>query len=58
MKKKTNKSSKAVPAVFQTSADLKNALLVISVTLNMFVFIAWLVAQVSDEYAKQLASLF
>lgn len=57
MKKKTNKpSKKAASSTLQTNADFKTALFVISVTINLFVFITWLVAQVSDEYAKQLAS--
>lgn len=57
MAKKTKKPSKAASAILQTGADFKTALLVVSVTLNLFVFIAWLVAQVSEDYAKQLASL-
>jgi hypothetical protein len=57
MKKKTNKPSKAASATLQTNADFKTALIVVSVTLNLVVFITWLVAQVSEDYAKQLASL-
>lgn len=32
-------------AVLQTGQDLKNALLVVSLVINLFIFTAWLVVQ-------------
>lgn len=43
------------PAIFQTSEDLKTALLVVSVTINLFLFTAWLVIQTDPRFAFLLA---
>lgn len=41
-------------AMLQTSEDLKNALLVVSLTINLFLFTAWLVIQVDANLALTL----
>lgn len=41
-------------AVFQTSEDLKTALLIVSVTVNLFLFTAWLVIQADPSVALVL----
>lgn len=41
-------------AVFQTSEDLKTALLIVSVTVNLFLFTAWLVVQADPNVALVL----
>jgi len=63
MSKKTNTSHKTIETIdshavlSQTNADLKNALLIVSVLLNVTVLIAWLLAQTSSQYATQLIGL-
>lgn len=42
---KTNIEAPERVAVFQTSEDLKTALLFVSLTVNLFLFTAWLVIQ-------------
>jgi hypothetical protein len=41
-------------AVFQTSEDLKSALLIVSMTINLFLFTAWLVIQADPTLALVL----
>lgn len=41
-------------AVFQTSEDLKTALLIVSLTVNLFLFTAWLVIQADPNVALVL----
>lgn len=41
-------------AVFQTSEDLKSALLIVSMTLNLFLFTAWLVIQADPSLSLVL----
>lgn len=41
-------------AVLQTSEDLKTALLIVSVTVNLFLFTAWLVIQADPSVALVL----
>ncbi len=43
-------------AVSHLSQDLRNAVLVVSVLVNLFVFIAWLAIQVTSRYDAQIAS--
>jgi len=50
----TNTTIKERVAVFQTSEDLKSALLIVSVAVNLFIFTAWLVIQVDPKYALVL----
>ena len=38
--------------------DLKNAILIVSVVLNLFFFITWLALQVTSAYDMQLAGFF
>lgn len=54
MSTKTNTQLRDIPVVFQTSEDLKSALLVVSVAINLFIFTAWLVVQVDPHYALLL----
>lgn len=41
-------------AVLQTSEDLKNALLIISATINLFLFTAWLMIQADPSLSLVL----
>ena len=56
--KKRTTTKKAAPhqpfAVFQTSADLKSALLIVSLFINFFVFCLWLTLQVTSQYDEAL----
>jgi hypothetical protein len=60
---KTSKQAKdpevnvAEPVVFQTGQDLKHSVLFLSVFINMFLFIGWLVAQTTDHYNEQIISV-
>lgn len=44
-----------VTATTQTSQDLRNAVLIVSVVMNLFIFIAWLAMQVTTRYDAQIA---
>lgn len=57
MKKKTNAIATQSAALMQTNDDFKTALVIVSVGVNVAVLTAWLVAQMSSEYASQLSSL-
>lgn len=54
MSTKTNTQTIESVAVFQTSEDLKTALLVVSMAVNLFLFTAWLVIQVDPSLALVL----
>ena len=41
-------------AIFQTSEDLRTALLIVSLTINLFLFTAWLVVQADPNLALVL----
>jgi hypothetical protein len=45
----------AVPSS-QMSQDLKSAVLIVSVVVNLFIFTAWIALQVTTRYDTQLAS--
>jgi hypothetical protein len=47
----------AEPGVFQTGEDLKHAVLFLSVFINMFLFVGWLVAQTTTQYDSQIISV-
>ncbi len=51
MAKANTKTPATRPALFETSEDLKTALLIVSVTINLFLFTAWLVVQTDPRYA-------
>ena len=51
--KKSKKISGRIPTV---SDDFKSAALVVSVLLNLFVFIGWIVLQVTNEYNVEVAN--
>lgn len=52
---KTNKTElQDRAAVLQTSEDLKTALLIVSVTVNLFLFTTWLVIQADPSVALVL----
>jgi hypothetical protein len=40
----------------QMTQDLKNAVLVVSVVANLFIFTAWIALQVTSQYNAQIAS--
>ncbi|HRK40997.1 MAG TPA: hypothetical protein PLN95_02865 [Candidatus Saccharibacteria bacterium] len=52
----TNTEVQERVAVFQTSEDLKSALLIVSVTVNLFIFTAWLVIQTDPTLALFLVN--
>ena len=52
----TNNLNQERVALFQTSEDLKTALLLVSLTVNLFLFTAWLVIQVDPGLALVLVS--
>lgn len=54
MTTKTNTKLLETNAVLQTSEDLKTALLVVSMTVNLLIFTAWLVVQADPSYALVL----
>jgi len=63
MKKNTTKKRAVVvkankPPVFQTSADLRTALLIVSLILNVFVFCIWLTLQLTSQYDAALYDFF
>jgi hypothetical protein len=45
-------------AVFQTSADLRSAILIVSLIANLFVLCLWMVLQLTDEYDQALIEFF
>jgi hypothetical protein len=51
---KTNTEVQENVALFQTTEDLKTALLFVSLAVNAFIFIAWLVVQVDPSVALVL----
>lgn len=44
-------------AIEQTNKDFKNSLLIVSVSINVFIFTAWLALQVTAAYDSQIASV-
>lgn len=54
MSTKTNTQNLERAAVLQTSEDMKNALLAVSMGVNLFLFTAWLVIQVDPSLALVL----
>jgi hypothetical protein len=58
VKKKTNtmrsKSKLRAPSTFD---DFKSAALLVSVTINLAVFVAWLTLRVTTEYDEQVFSM-
>ena len=48
---KVNTNTTEKFAILQTREDLKSALLIVSVTINLFLFTAWLVIQTDPRYA-------
>jgi len=58
----TKKSAKQLAmeqaAVLQTERDFKDALLMVSVTVNLFVFCLWVALQVTTRYDSALTLLF
>lgn len=54
MSTKTNTKTLEPAAIIQTGEDLRTALLVVSVAVNLFLFTAWLVIQVDPTLALVL----
>ena len=44
-------------ALEQTNKDFKNSLLIVSISINIFIFTAWLALQVTAAYDSQVASV-
>ena len=44
-------------AIEQTNKDFKNSLLIVSISINIFIFTAWLALQVTAAYDSQVASV-
>lgn len=57
--KKINQTVATVyPSHIPTTADdVKSALLVVSVVINLFILIAWLALQVTNKYDLQVATI-
>lgn len=55
--KKTTSSKKPV-AVFQTGADLKTSLLIVSVLINLFVLCIWVALKMTTVYDASLSQVF
>lgn len=57
--KKTKQSSKhRGVAVFTTGADAKTALLIVSLTVNIFMLCLWVALQVTSQYDQSLYNFF
>jgi hypothetical protein len=54
---KVSASKAAQPAVFQTGQDVRSAVLVVSVFINLFLFTGWLIAQTTNQYNDQIVAL-
>ena len=52
-----NNTNTANITLAQTNEDFKMSLIIVSVGVNLFVLTSWMVAQLSTEYAAQLATL-
>jgi hypothetical protein len=46
----------AIEATAQTSRDATTALLIVSLTINLFILISWVTLQVTSAYDAQVAS--
>jgi len=55
---KKNRNSLHHEAVFETERDLKDALLIVSITANLFVVCLWVALQVTSRYDSSLTSFF
>lgn len=44
-------------AIEQTNQDFKNSLLIVSISINVFVFTLWLALQVTAAYDSQVATV-
>ena len=53
----TNDNTPEIQAIVatRTGQDVRNAVFVVSIVLNMFIFIAWLAMQVTTRYDAQIA---
>ncbi len=52
-----NKTNTTAVTLAQTNEDFKTSLIIVSVGANLFVLTTWMVAQLSSDYAAQLATL-
>lgn len=62
MTQKTNtilqtEATENVMSVSTMSQDLKSAVLIVSVVVNLFIFTAWVALQVTTQFDTQIASL-
>lgn len=49
-------AAESVLPASQMTEDLKNAVLIVSVVANLFVFTAWVALQVTTQYDSQIAT--
>jgi len=63
MKRKTNKKAELIVAepnnldiITSTNRDVITALLIVSLTINLFILIGWVTLQVTSAYDSQVAS--
>ena len=57
--KKSLKTVKAMkPVVFTTGTDAKTALLIVSLTINIFMVCLWVALQVTSRYDQALVEFF
>jgi hypothetical protein len=54
-KVQTNAEADVGLAVFQTSQDVKTAILIVSILANVTLFVVWLMLQVSTQYDAAIA---
>ncbi|HTJ73464.1 MAG TPA: hypothetical protein VL481_02645 [Verrucomicrobiae bacterium] len=62
MTQKTNtilqtEATETVMSASTMSQDLKSAVLIVSVVVNLFIFTAWIALQVTTQFDTQIASL-
>lgn len=55
-KNKSIQTDEAILPSSNLSQDLKNAVLIVSVVVNLFIFTAWIALQVTTQYDAQLAN--
>jgi hypothetical protein len=57
-KKQVTNEAAAIPATFQTSQDLRTAVLIVSVLANVALFVAWLTLKLAPQYTATVTGIF
>lgn len=55
-KKTPTTKAASLPPYSRLSSDLKNALLIFSLVVNLFIFITWVAIRVTNQYDAQLSN--